>query len=117
AIQGMEANAIPRAQYGTALIDEGHDFEPHWFQLVTQMVDPATNTLLVLYDDAQSIYGRGTRRKVSFASMGVQARGRTTILRLNYRNTYEILTTAKAFAGDLLQGEEGDEDAPHLNTQ
>ena len=66
------------------------------------------------HDHAQSIYGRGTRRKLSFASMGVQARGRTTILRLNYRNTYEILAMAKAFAGDLLQGEEGDEDAPHL---
>ena len=34
---------------------EGHDFEPEWLKLVAQMVHPETNSLLVLYDDAQSI--------------------------------------------------------------
>jgi hypothetical protein len=40
------------------LIDEGHDFAPEWLKLAAQMVDPATNSLLLLYDDAQSIYER-----------------------------------------------------------
>lgn len=113
-IAGVDSNAIPRGQYGAVLIDEGHDFEPHWFQLVTQMVDPATNSLLVLYDDAQAIYGGATRKRFSFKSVGIQAQGRTTVLRLNYRNTYEILAMAKAFAGDLLQGDDGDDDTPHI---
>lgn len=113
-IAGVDSNAIPRGQYGAVLIDEGHDFEPHWFQLVTQMVDPATNSLLVLYDDAQAIYGGATRKRFSFKSVGIQAQGRTTVLRLNYRNTYEILAMAKAFAGDLLQGDDGDDDMPHI---
>ncbi len=55
-MQGVNKNQIPRAQYGAVLIDEGHDFEPEWLQLITQMVDPETDSLLLLYDDAQSIY-------------------------------------------------------------
>lgn len=83
-IEAIDRGQVPRGQYGAILIDEGHDFQPEWLKLVVQMVDPETNALLVLYDDAQSIYG-GRRRKFSFKSVDVQAQGRTTILRLNYR--------------------------------
>jgi superfamily I DNA/RNA helicase len=46
-----------------------------------QMVDPATNSLLVLYDDAQSICERSRSKQFSFKSVGIQAQGRTTILK------------------------------------
>ena len=111
-IRAVDAGRIPRAQYGAVLIDEGHDFEPEWLRLIVQMVDPQTNSLLLLYDDAQSIYAKRERRKFSFASVGIEARGRTTILNLNYRNTSEILAVAKAFAGSLFDGDATDEDAP-----
>jgi hypothetical protein len=101
-IAGVDRGRIPRAQYGAVLVDEGHDFEPDWYKLIVQMIDPATNSLLVLYDDAQNIYGNPNRRKISWKSLGVQAQGRTTILKLNYRNTLEILSVARAFAQDLL---------------
>jgi hypothetical protein len=39
------------------------------------MVDPQSNSLLVLYDDAQSIYGKAKRLKFSFASVGIDAPG------------------------------------------
>ena len=80
-IRAVERGQIPAAQYGAVLIDEGHDFRPEWLKLAVQMVDPATNSLLVLYDDAQSIYGDEKRRKFSFKSVGIQAQGRTTILK------------------------------------
>ena len=105
-VDAVERGQIPRGQYGAVLIDEGHDFEPDWFRRVAQMVDPATNSLLLLYDDAQSIYTKGRRKKFSFARVGIQAQGRTTILRLNYRNTVEILSVAKAFAEELLNPED-----------
>ena len=111
-IRAVDAGTIPRAQYAAVLIDEGHDFEPDWLRLIAQMVDPATNALLLLYDDAQSIYAQRERRRFSFASVGIEARGRTTILKLNYRNTYEVLAVAKAFASDLFAGGSADEDAP-----
>lgn len=108
-IQAVEKGQIPRAQYGAVMIDEGHDFEREWLQLVVQMIDPETNSLLLLYDDAQSIYHKRTLR-FPLSSAGIQARGRTTILRLNYRNTREILTFAYDFARDFLQAQDADDD-------
>ncbi|MFC5741734.1 3'-5' exonuclease [Dyella tabacisoli] len=108
-IKGVDSGQIPRFQYGAVLIDEGHDFEPDWYKLIVQMIDPNTNSLLVLYDDAQNIYGKPGRRQISWKSLGVQAQGRTTILKLNYRNTLEILAVARGFANELLR-ERSDED-------
>ena len=110
-INGVDRQQIPSGQYQAVLIDEGHDFAPEWLRLVVQMVDPATNSLLVLYDDAQSIYDRTQKSKnFSFKSVGIQAQGRTTILKINYRNTRQILQTASLVAADLLTAEDKDED-------
>jgi len=109
-IRAVDRGQIPRAQYGAVLIDEGHDFEAAWLKLVVQMIDPDTNSLLLLYDDAQSLYGAGKRLGFSFSQVGVQARGRTTILRLNYRNTAEVLELAYNFAREVLTPAEAEED-------
>lgn len=108
-IQAVDQSRIPRAQYGAVMIDEGHDFEQAWLKLVVQMIDPDTNSLLLLYDDAQSIYQKSSL-KFPLSSAGVQARGRTTILKLNYRNTREILSFAYDFARDFLEAQDADED-------
>ena len=108
-ISGVEKGRIPREQYGAVLIDEGHDFEKHWLRLVVQMVDRNTDSLLLLYDDAQSIYRR-SELGFSLSSVGVQARGRTKILRLNYRNTRQILAFAHEFAKEVLQEKDCDDD-------
>ncbi|KQM70274.1 DNA helicase II [Xylophilus sp. Leaf220] len=109
-IRAVERSQIPGGQYKAVLIDEGHDFAPEWLKLVTQMVDPATNSLLVLYDDAQSIYERARSKQFSFKSVGIQAQGRTTILKINYRNTRQILHTASLVAADLLTADDQDDD-------
>ena len=108
-IRGVERQQIPSGQYRAVLIDEGHDFAPEWLKLVAQMVDPATNSLLVLYDDAQSIY-KQKRLKFSWKSLGIRAQGTTTILKINYRNTRQILQTASLIAADLLTADEQDDD-------
>ncbi|MBL0942841.1 MAG: NERD domain-containing protein [Hydrogenophaga sp.] len=113
-ITGVERHQIPAGQYQAVLIDEGHDFAPEWFKLIVQMVDPTTNSLLVLYDDAQSIYERSRNRQFSFRSVGIQAQGRTTILKINYRNTRQILATASRVAADLLTGEDQEDDGVPL---
>ena len=109
-IQGVDRKQIPSGQYQAILIDEGHDFAPEWLKLVTQMVDPATNSLLLLYDDAQSIYERSRSKQFSFKSVGVQAQGRTTVLKINYRNTRQILQVASLIAADLLTADDKDDD-------
>ncbi|WP_273036240.1 DEAD/DEAH box helicase [Massilia timonae] len=109
-IRSVDQKLIPPAQYDAVLVDEGHDFKPEWFKLVVQMVHPDSNSLLVLYDDAQSIYGDRKKPRFSFSSVGIQAKGRTTILKLNYRNTAEILAVARAFADNLLAPSDAEED-------
>lgn len=109
-IRGVERGQIPSGQYRAILIDEGHDFQPAWLKLVTQMVDPLTNSLLLLYDDAQSIYERQRTRQFSFKSVGIQAQGRTTVLKINYRNSRQILQTASLIAADLLKPDDKDDD-------
>jgi hypothetical protein len=103
--RAVDRGLVPSGQYLALLIDEAHDFEDAWLAMATRLVDPATNSLLVLYDDAQSIYQK-KRRKFNFASVGIEARGRTSILRLNYRNTAEVLSLAVACADRLLQAGE-----------
>lgn len=109
-IRGTERGQIPSGQYEAVLIDEGHDFKPEWLKLVVQMVDPRTNSLLVLYDDAQSIYDAGGKKNFSFKSVGIQAQGRTTVLKVNYRNTLEILNFASQFVKELLTAADASED-------
>ncbi|CAK7009886.1 3'-5' exonuclease [Saezia sanguinis] len=109
AVENLEKTLIPCGQYETILIDEGHDFKKDWFKLIVQMLHPLNNNLLVLYDDAQAIYDKD-KEQFSFSSVGINARGRTNILRRNYRNTVEILTFAKAFAADLIANKTCDED-------
>ena len=113
AIRGYYASASKSGlakSYGAVLIDEGHDFEPEWLQLITQMVDPDTDSILLLYDDAQSIYKKRTGLDFSLSSVGIKARGRTTILKLNYRNTKEILDFAYQFAQEFISEAESDDD-------
>jgi hypothetical protein len=113
-IRAVQRGQIPAGQYRAVLIDEGHDFRPEWLKLVVQMVDPLTKSLLVLYDDAQSIYERRHNRQFSFKSVGIDAQGRTTILKINYRNTRQILSLAHRIAADVLSPEERDDDGVPL---
>lgn len=107
---GVARGQIPRGQYGAVLVDEGHDFEADWLSLISQMVSQESNSLLLLYDDAQSIYGKERPPGFSFKRVGIQAQGRTTILRINYRNTDDIQRCAYDFAKDILAPTAADDD-------
>lgn len=110
--RALQTGFVPGGQYSALLVDEAHDFQEAWLRLATRLVNPASNSLLVLYDDAQSIY-QPQRRRFSWARVGIEARGRTSVLRLNYRNTAEVLALAVCCAQSLLQapGAEADDDA------
>jgi superfamily I DNA/RNA helicase len=99
--RALDTGLVPSGQYTALLIDEAHDFQDAWLQMAAKLVTPATNSLLVLYDDAQSIY-QHKRRKFNFASVGIEARGRTSIFRLNYRNTAEVLALAMQCAQGIV---------------
>ncbi len=114
-IAAVESGSIPKGQYSAVMVDEGHDFAPDWLKLVAQMVSPSTDSLLVLYDDAQNLYGKRAKRQFSFKALGIKAQGRTTILKLNYRNTAQVLMLAYEFVKEIMQPTDGkDEDLPPM---
>ena len=92
----MDEGVIPKSQYHSVLVDEAHDCDPEWLRLIVDQVDTKTNSLLLVYDDAQRLYSHHGK-KFTWSSVGIDARGRTTILRTNYRNTKEILEYAEPF--------------------
>ena len=76
-----------KIQYDAILIDEAQDFEQDWFQGIIQVLNPATNSLLITCDGFQGIYAR---KRFTWASVGVEARGRVKRFEKSYRNPIEI---------------------------
>lgn len=105
-VENTDKGNIPKGQYGAVLVDEGHDFQPEWLRLVVDMVDPDVKSFLLLYDDAQSIYKKGRNLGFTLKEVGIEAQGRTTVLKLNYRNSKEILEFAYDFVDDYLEANE-----------
>ncbi|QOS77072.1 NERD domain-containing protein [Paenibacillus sp. JNUCC31] len=88
--QGLEE--LP--EYDAILIDEGQDFEPEWLKLVSACLNADTQSLLLVEDRAQTIF----KRKNSLAQdTGLNFRGRSKILTINYRNTAQIVQFAWDF--------------------
>ena len=74
--------------YDAILIDEGQDFSSEWLALVSKLLNPETQSLLLVEDRAQTIY----RRKRSYVQdTGLSFQGRSKVLTINYRNTAQIV--------------------------
>ncbi|NIF20447.1 3'-5' exonuclease [Candidatus Pantoea multigeneris] len=99
----QESGAFTDAGYDAVLIDEGHDFDSRWLTLIARLFDNQQRSLLLMYDDAQSLYRRERALNFSLASVGIQAQGRTSILRVNYRNPQSILNFAYAFSREYFE--------------
>ncbi|RVU85937.1 DNA helicase II [Leucothrix sargassi] len=116
--ESVALGLIPCDRYGGIMVDEGHDFEPEWLSLISKMVDPEEGQLLLLYDDAQSIYSNKSQLGFSLSSVGIQARGRTSILRTNYRNTEEVFQFSYEFAKHYLTAtDKGSESVPLIEPE
>lgn len=96
----VNTGVVTDTGYDAVLVDEGHDFDRRWLSLIAQLFRNEDHSLLLMYDDAQSIYRREKALNFSLASVGIQAQGRTSILRINYRNPRSILNFAYAFSRD-----------------
>jgi hypothetical protein len=91
-----EGRCTPGA-YQAILVDEGQDFADDWYRALLRALDPDTNSLLIALDSSQNIY----KRKVSWRTLGIQVAGRTRVFRVNYRNTWQILSAAYGMIRDL----------------
>ncbi|EAW1288543.1 DNA helicase UvrD, partial [Salmonella enterica subsp. enterica] len=105
----VNSGAVTDSGYDAVLIDEGHDFDQRWLSLIARLFDNTTRSLLLMYDDAQSLYRRERALNFSLASVGIQAQGRTSVLRVNYRNPCRILNFAYAFSRDYFESHHNQE--------
>lgn len=99
----VEAGDVSDVDYDAVLIDEGHDFDQSWLRLIARLFDNDTRSLLLMYDDAQTLYRRDRGLNFSLSSVGIQAQGRSSILRINYRNTKNILNFAYTFSREYFE--------------
>ena len=83
--------------YDAVLIDEAQDLDPSLLRMLAGLCR-SPNRLFVTADANQSIYGSGFRWSDVHESL--QFRGRTGILRANYRSTKEIGEAARAYLGE-----------------
>ena len=93
------------ATYDGVLIDEAQDFSTEMLVFAVGLLrDKDDGDLVVVADAAQNIF----RRRFSWRAAGIQAQGRTRILRTNYRNTKQILEFAHWFliSGDGVETDE-----------
>ena len=97
------ARRLPQPRYSSIIVDEAQDLTLAGLLLLRALVNAPTpdvdrpDGLLILGDGAQRIFAGG----YTLRQAGVEVRGRTTILKTNYRNTGQIMEAAMAVAGDI----------------
>ena len=82
------------SQYSGIVVDETQDFGPQAIRLLRAMVVSGANDLFFVGDGHQRIYGRN---KAALSRCGVDIRGRSRKLYINYRTTDEIRKAALAY--------------------
>jgi hypothetical protein len=91
--------------YDFVLIDEAQFFAPLWIQIVLKTLASGSSHLFIVADPTQGFMGRGT----SWKSLGLDARGRTHLMRRSYRTTREILSFASLLYRQRLADEKDDD--------
>ena len=84
-------------QYTSIIVDEAQDLSPSAYRLLRSLAgDEHRNDIFIVGDSHQRIY----RNKAVLSKCGINVRGRSSYLRINYRTTEEI----RKFAFGLLNG-------------
>ncbi len=105
----LQAQSRVGLRYDAVLVDEAQDFGTTALRFLVSLLGE-NDDLVIVADAAQNIF----RRKFSWKQAGIQAQGRTRILRINYRNTKQILQFASAF---LLSGSTRSDEVPDLDDE
>ncbi|HWS99827.1 MAG TPA: UvrD-helicase domain-containing protein [Pyrinomonadaceae bacterium] len=76
----------PVLPYRAAVVDEAQDLHAEEWKLIRRLVPPGPNDLFIVGDAHQRIYDR----KVILSKCGIDVRGRSGRLHINYRTTEQI---------------------------
>ncbi len=89
AAEALLSGRIPRP-YDAVVIDELQDLNAQEIRFLTSLVPEGPNNLMLIGDAGQRIYPGG----FSLRSLGIETRGRSRTLKINYRTTREIARAA-----------------------
>ena len=87
--------------YSSVIVDEAQDIGPQAFRLIRALVPEGKNDLFITGDGHQAIYDR----RVVLGRCGINIRGRSFKLKLNYRTTEQT----RGWACRLLEGRDIDD--------
>ncbi len=93
-------NGKAESPFDAVIIDEVQDLQPQELRFLSSLTAKDPGNLMVLGDAGQRIYPGG----FSLKKLGIDVRGRSHILRINYRTTEQI----RKFADGLLSAESDD---------
>lgn len=85
-----------QSPFDAVIVDELQDLGPQEIGLLAALAGEGTNRLMLLGDAGQRIYAG----KFSLKNLGVDVRGRSHIIRINYRTTEQIRSFADQIVGD-----------------
>jgi superfamily I DNA/RNA helicase/mRNA-degrading endonuclease RelE of RelBE toxin-antitoxin system len=104
---GASSGGFQPYRYRHIVVDEAQDLRPAHWRMLRAMVPPGENDIFVAGDTHQRIYGH----YVTLGSLGINIRGRSARLTLNYRTTQEILRSALGLlTGEVYDDLDGDTD-------
>lgn len=87
-----------KPQYAHIIVDEGQDLSDNAYRLIRALAGPEhANDLFIVGDAHQRIY----RNRPILSKCGINVRGRSSILKINYRTTEEIRHSAFSFLEGL----------------
>ncbi len=96
ALDALQTNTVDIAKYDVVLVDEAQDLSPVGLGICAELCKSPSG-LFFTADANQSIYNRGF--SWSKVHEFLDFRGRSTILRYNYRSTKQIAAACKDFLG------------------
>lgn len=90
------------SQYRHVIVDEGQDLSPNALKLIRTLAgEPHPNDIFIVGDSHQRIYSN----HAVLSHCGIEVKGRSSVLKINYRTTEEI----RKYAFALLNGIEFDD--------
>ena len=94
--------------YAHVIVDEAQDLHPSQWRLLRAAVSPGENDLFIVGDAHQRIYDN----RVSLRSLGIETRGKSRRLKINYRTSQQILGwTLGILTGEEIDDLDGDAEA------
>ncbi len=88
------------ARYRHVVIDEGQDLRAAHWKMLRALVPPGRDDMFIAADTFQRIYDQ----QVSLGTLGINIRGRSTLLTLSYRSTKQILSFATRLVTPAAEG-------------